>query len=136
MADINLVTPNKVEVVESFIQMTLPAAEPIVAGAAVRLDVAAGRFTNANAGNAGEARIYGIATRSVIAGQAVTAIRKGVMDGWVFDALAYDADVFLSNNDGRIADVAGVVNVVIGRVIPANNVLLGTAYDKLLFLDL
>lgn len=136
MANIALVTANKVSVVESVIQATLPAAEAITAGAAVRIDTASGKFTNANATSAAEARIYGIAARTVPAGAPVTAIRKGVMDGFNLDALAYDAAVHLSNTDGALADAAGTTAAIVGRVIPGTSNNIGVGLDKLLFIDL
>lgn len=136
MAEIALVTANKIEVVESNRQMTLPAAEAIAAGAPVRLDTANGRWTNANGSGAAEARVWGLATRTVIAGEALTAIRDGVMDGFDLSALAYDAAVYLSDTDGRIDTVAGTVSVVVGRVIPGTSTPLGTAYDKILSVEL
>jgi predicted RecA/RadA family phage recombinase len=136
MANIALVTANKVEVVSSHIQMTLPAAEAIVAGAAVRMDVSSGKFTNANGTLAAEARIYGVALKTVAAGEPVTAIRKGVMDGHALSGMAYDAAVYLSDTDGTLADAAGTVSTVVGRVIPGTATTLGTAFDKLLMVDL
>lgn len=136
MANINLVTANRVRVVESIEQMTLPAAEAITAGMPVRIDTTTGRFTAANGSSAGEARIYGIADKTTPAGLAVTAIRQGVMDGWDLSGLAYDAAVYLSDTDGRLDDTAGTVSTVVGRVIPATSTTLGTGYDKLLLVDL
>ena len=136
MADIALVTANRVSIVESIVQMTLPAAEAITAGAIVRLDTATGRFTNANASSAAEARVYGVAARTVVAGAPVTAVRKGVMDGFVLDALAYDAALYASNTDGRMADAAGTTALAVGRVIPGTSSNLGVGYDKLLMIDL
>lgn len=135
MANIALITASRVEVVESIVQMTLPAAEAITAGAPVRIDTTAGTFTNANASSAAEARIYGIATRTVAAGEALTAIRLGVMDGFDVSASNFDAPLYLSDTDGRVADGAGTVDVVIGRVIPASGTTLGTAYDKIVAVD-
>ena len=136
MADIALVTANRVRVVESLEQMTLPAAEAITAGMPVRIDTTTGRFTAGNATVAGEARIYGIATQTVPAGLGVTAIRRGVMDGWNFDAMAYDAAVYASDTDGRLADAAGTVaTAIVGRVIPGTSTTLGTGYDKLLLVN-
>ncbi len=66
----------------------------------------------------------------------VTAIRKGVMDGYALSGLDYDAPAYLSDTDGRLADGVGTVTVAVGRVIPGTSVTLGTAYDKLLFVDL
>lgn len=136
MAVIALVVANRVNVVESIEQMTLPAAEAIVAGAPVRIDTATGKFTNANGSSAGEARIYGVATRGVAAGVAVTAVRRGVLDGFDLSGMAYDAAVYLSDTDGRLDTAAGTVSTVVGRVIPAFATTLGTAADKLLHVGL
>lgn len=136
MATIALTTANRVEVLESIKQMTLPAAEAIAAGAPVRLDTTTGKWTNANGSSAGEARIWGLATRTVIAGEALTAIRSGVMDGWDLSALAYDAAVYVSDTDGRLDTAAGTVSTVVGRVIPTTSNTIGTAYDKVLSVEL
>lgn len=137
MANIALVTANKVHVVESIHQMTLPAAETIAPGAPVRLDTSTGRFTNANGSSSGEARVWGIAVgqKSIAAGMPCTAIRRGVLDGYNFSQ-AYDAAIYLSDTDGTLADSAGTVSTVVGRVIPATATTLGTAYDKLLSVEL
>lgn len=136
MATIALTTANRVEILESFNQMTLPAAEAITAGAPVRLDTTTGKWTNANGSSAGEARAWGIATRTVVAGEALTAIRSGVMEGWDLSALAYDASVYLSDTDGRLDTAAGTVSLVLGRVIPLTSTTLGVAYDKALSIEL
>jgi hypothetical protein len=134
MANIAVATADRVSVVESFIQATLVAAEAISAGAPVRIDTN-GKFTNANGTTTTENRAYGVATKTVAAGEALTAIRKGVLDGFTISQ-AYDAIIYLSDTDGRLADAAGTVSTVVGRVIPGTSTTLGTAYDKLLFVDL
>ena len=138
MADLTLVTANKVEIVESLEQMTLPTDEAVNPGQAARIAAATGRFTKANGTAAGEAGIYGIATGGVanVAGQPVTAIKKGVLDGYDLSGLDYGDPVYLSDTDGALADAAGTVSVVVGRVIPGTSTTLGTAYDKLLLVDL
>jgi hypothetical protein len=138
MANLSLVTANKVEIVESIEQLTLPTAETVHPGQAARLDTSNGKLTKSNGTTAPEARLLGIATGGVanVAGLPVTVIRKGVVDGYDLSGLAYDAPVYLSDTDGALADAAGTVSVVVGRVIPATAVNLGTANDKLLFVDL
>ncbi len=136
MANLALVTPNWVRIVESIEQMTLPAAEVITAGQAVRIDTTTGRFTLANGTTTVENRIYGVATQGAsAAGIAITAVRRGVLDGWNLTQ-AYDATIYLSDTDGALGDTAGTVNTVVGRVIPATSTTLGTAYDKLLHVGL
>ena len=113
-------------------QATHPAAEAITAGAPIRLDTTSGRFTNANGTSAAEARVTHIATRTVLAGEPLTGVRACTLDGFVLDALAYDAPVYLSDTDGRLDTVAGTTSVIVGRVVPAFATTLGTAADKLL----
>ena len=137
MADIALTTANRVEVVK-VIEMCPPliAAEAITAGAPIRLDTSSGKATNANATTAAEARVYGIATKTVAAGEAISALRIGIMDGFALSDSDYDKDMWLSDTDGRVADAAGTVNVAIGRVVPGIATTIGTAADKLLYVEI
>jgi len=119
------------------IQDTQPNDEAVAAGAPVRINTTTGAFTNANATSAAEARVFGIQLKSGVAdGQGRTAVRKGVLDGFNLDALAFDANVFLSNTDGRLSDTAGTTSVIVGRVIAGRSSLRGNTPDKLLFVDL
>lgn len=114
---------------------TLPAAEAITAGACVRLDTTTGKWTPSNGTTAPEARVWGIALATVVAGQALTVVRRGMLDGFTFTQ-AYDAPIYVSDTDGRLGDAAGTVSTVIGRVFPGTATTLGTAYDKLLSVEL
>lgn len=134
MALIALKTADRVEVVRSDIQDTLIAAEAITAGAPVRIDTA-GKFTNGNGTTTTENDVYGIATRTVVAGQPLTAIKKGLMDGFTFSQ-AYWALIYVSDTDGRLGDAAGTASKVVGRVFPGNANVLGAAIDKILLVDL
>jgi hypothetical protein len=137
MTNLALVTTGRVRVVESFIQQTAPLAETLVVGDAVRFDTSTGKFTGSNASAAGEARTYGILVSKDGAGAVGTAVRKGVLDGFALTALDYDAIVYLSDTDKTLADAAGTVTTaIVGRVIPGFATTLGTAADKLLFVDL
>lgn len=113
-------------------QVTRPAAEAITAGAPIRQDTASGRWTNANGGSAPEALATHIAWKTVTAGESLTGIRSCIVDGFNLDALGFGAQVFLSNTDGRLADAAGTVSVVAGRVVPGFAELLNSGPSKLL----
>jgi len=113
-------------------QATFPAAEAINAGAMIRLDTATGRWTNANASSAAEARATHMAWRTVAAGEALTGVRGCLVESHVLDALAYDAPVYLNDTDDTLGDAAGTTSVIVGRVVSAHAQLLGTAADKLL----
>ena len=45
-------------------------------------------------------------------------------------------DEMMSLLANTLADAAGTVSTTVGRVIPATATITGTAYDKLLFVDL
>lgn len=80
-----------------------------------------GRVTPANGSGAGEATFEGIAVnKSTRIGEAITVVRDGLLDvGNALSALAIGALVYLSNTDGTLADAAGTVSVVVGKVVPA-----------------
>jgi hypothetical protein len=134
MANIAVATAGKIEVVESIEQMTLVATEAILAGAPVRIHTD-GKFTNGNGTSTTENDVYGIATESVAAGEPVTAIKRGVLDGFTFTQ-AYWATIYVSDTDGRLGDAAGTASKIVGKVIPGTSTTNGTAFDKLLLVNL
>lgn len=134
MADIAVATAGKIHIVGAPTQqLTLLTGEAVVAGAPVRINTS-GQFVNGNGTDATEAAVYGIATASKAAGLALTAVRKGILDGYTFSQ-AYNAAIYVSDTDARLADAAGTVSVKVGRVIPGTASDAGS-YDKLLFVDL
>jgi hypothetical protein len=136
VADIVLTTANRVRVVRSDEQFTVVANVAITAGQAVAIDPTTGKGILADASAAGTARTYGLATKTVPAGLAVTLLRRGLMDGFNFTSQAYDKAIHLSDTAGALADAAGTAPDVIGRVVPAMATTLGTAYDKILSVEL
>lgn len=131
----NANTTPRVEVVVAW-QMLPPliAAEAIVAGAPCRIDTN-GKAANGNGTDATESNIRGIATRTVAAGEAVTLMKSGILDGFTFTQ-AYTAPIYVSDTDATLADAAGTVSKIVGYVVPGNAQTLGTAADKLLLVDL
>ena len=121
MADLTVVAA-EVAPILVFEQVTLPAGEAIDAGDIVRMDVSTGYATLANASSAAEGRILGMAINSAVVGQAVTIVKRGIVD--VGDALiseTMDDLIDLSNTDGQMDDGAGTPTTVVnvGRVWPA-----------------
>jgi hypothetical protein len=141
MASIALTTADTVHVVESIEQMTLPAAAATEAGAPVAIDTA-GKFVAADADGSGTLPItYGIATRSVAAGEPVTAVRRGVLAGWNFTGVDYWTNVLLADTAGEITVTSsesngGSADVIIGRVIPVWDHLIGGTPSKAVLLTL
>jgi hypothetical protein len=138
MANIALVTDSTGAVVESIQQHTAPVIEEIPPRSPVRIDGATGKFTLANGTTATEADLYGISTNTITirAGMTVTAIRRGVLDGFDLSAKNYGAAIFLSDTDGRLGDAAGTVSVKVGRVIPVFATTFGNSPDKVLSVEL
>lgn len=133
MADLTI-TATAVKPVMVIEQFTGPAAEDISAGQYVRLNTTSGKTELGKGTTAAEARPGGIALGTVKAGATVTAVRKGIVDlGNALGDLAYDADVYLSDTDGTLADAAGTVSRVVGQVVPG---WAATTADKLLRLNL
>jgi hypothetical protein len=137
MTAVALVTAGKLSVVESIQQLTLPFAEACSVGQVVRIDTTTGKWTKANGTDAAESRVWGVLVSKDAAGAVGTAIRKGVVDGFDLSSQAYDLAIYMSDTDGGLDDTAGsTVDVIVGRVIPGTSTTLGTAYDKLLEIDL
>lgn len=133
MADLVIVAA-RVAPVQVREQTTAPAAEALTAGQYARLDTATGKLTKGNGSSAGEARSGGIVLNTVAAGETATIVRKGIVDlGDALNALAWDADVFLSNTDGTLGTTAGTVSKVVGTVVPGWG---NTTADKLLRVEL
>jgi len=135
MADL-VIDPERVALVKAFEKLTLPADEAIEAGEMVRIDPTTGRFTLANATSAAEGRAFGMAVRSVAAGAALTAVKRGIMDiGDALDDNDHDDEIQLSDTAGALDDGAGSPTGAypVGRVFPGFG---SVTVDKLLFIDI
>ena len=109
MADLSLVTADKLSLVESIEQMTAICSVAITAGNAITIDPTTGQWVKADA-NVGDLDkpVY-IAMKTIPAGLAVTGIKQGVVDGIDLSSLDYAQGVFLSATLGALAtEIAGV----------------------------
>ena len=101
-----------------------------------------GRFVKADADGASLLPIvYGVATRSVAIYETVTAIRRGVMTGWTWSSTAYWTNVLAADTAGEITVTSsesngGSADVIIGRVIPIWDHLIGGTPEKALLITL
>jgi hypothetical protein len=116
-------------------QRTKLAMEAISCGDAVREDTTGGGWTKANGTTAAEARAWGLAGKTVVAGQGLTAYRKGIVDIFDLSSLAYDDKVYLSDTDGKLGTTAGTVSTVVGRVTGVHDQVLGGSETKVLALE-
>ncbi len=111
------------------------AGVAVTAGQVVRLDTSSGKYVLANATtSANVGNRPGVALNNADANGALTVLFKGEIDlGDALSALAYDAQVFLSDTDGAMADTAGTVSKVLGTVTPR---WASVTADKVLRVDL
>lgn len=133
MANLGVVPPADVAVVESIEAYTLPAAEAIDAGEAIGFD-SAGKAVLADA-DTGPIVARGIAVTSAnAAGDSVHVVKKGLVDiGDVMTGIAVSGEVFTSGTPGLLADATVNAQPAIGYVHPAWGY---TTVDLLLRIDL
>lgn len=137
MPDLTLTTANKVNVGTSGpnTQFTAVAGAAITAGSPVCFDGTNDRVIVADADAAAADAVAGIATHTAAAGEALTCLRRGYMDGWS-NLPAPGKQVFVSNTAGALADAAGTASLPVGIVIPVHGAPLGTAADRGLLVEI
>lgn len=150
MANLALVTSDRLNVVSGIgsghEQYTHEAAEQINVGQVYRIDTTTGKATKANGTTLAEAgqaagpirnsQLYLAIDQARQAGNGVTGVLKGTVDGYDLSSLAYGARVFLSDTDGTLADAAGTISQEVGRVVPRPLTGTPTVQDKLLYVNL
>lgn len=123
-----------IETIENYNSLTLRTSVALTAGQVVRIG-ANGTWVLAQSDTAPHGTGCYIATRTAGANESVTAIRKGVIDGFDVSAMAFGAPVFLSDTLGSMADAAGTVSITLGRVIAVTGNVIGDAPNKLIEVD-
>jgi hypothetical protein len=117
--------------------LTAPMGEAGTAGQYFRLNTTTGKLEKGNGTTTGEVgTVGGVLLDSVatinLTGTIALRGSKAILDmGESITALAFDASIFLSDTDATLADSAGTVSTVIGKVVPGWN---STTADKLLML--
>lgn len=128
------------KVVEIIQQITVKSGEALAdrKGKYLRVDGTTGLAMFGNATTTGEVGVFkGLAlTTQQFVGDSVTILMKGIVDvGDGVDGLAVGASVFVSDTDGELADTAGTVSTIAGRVYPVFSSGDGT-FRKLLYINL
>lgn len=132
MATVAPSTAGVVQVVENGEQDTAVCAAAIVGGTFVKKDTS-GNWVQALATSLANAGGVRLALHSAADGEPLTAMKSGVVSGFTVSQ-AYDATLYLSDT-GTLADAAGTVSIIVGRVTAGRSNLLGAAADKLVRLD-
>lgn len=142
MADISLTTAGDVTIVSGEMgdgNLAPPgvAGEAITAGAPVYRHATTGKYLNSDANGSGTDKVIGVALRTVVAGEPLTAAKgNAILGGYDLSGLNFGATVYVSNTVGRLADAAGGTSLAVGTVVPGLAVPAGDTSDKLLQLAL
>ena len=115
--------------------ITLKCGAALVGGTLAR-PPAAGVWEQATGASAAAAAGAHLLLRSGAAGEQVTGIKRGVVDGFTITQ-AYNAAAYISDT-GTVADTVGTATVQIGRVVEGTAHLIagGGTPDKLLRIDI
>jgi len=105
------------------------AVETITAGQAVYF-TSAGKVGIADANAAGKQQFRGIALNGGAAGQEIDVLHEGEVSGFTVSSLNADALLYLSDNAGSLADAAGTMSVIVGRVKALSNTLSDGTHTK------
>ena len=108
-ANVALVYPEKALTVQK------TCAEAITAGQACFQDTA-GKAQLADANAAGEQQTRYLALQDGAAGQSISFLIMGHVEGFTLTSQAYDAPIYQSDTTGALADAAGSLEVPVGIV--------------------
>ena len=115
MADIT-VTASQVGIVyPNAVIYDFVASAAVTAGQAV-YQTSTGKVAPADANAAGKQQFRGIALKGAAAGEAVSVLKEGHVYGFGVSGLNADALIYLSDTEGALADGAGTMTVIAGRV--------------------
>lgn len=147
MANLALVSGAKVRPVTGIAngheQYDFEVEEQIDAGQVFRLNTTTGKATKANGTTLTEAgQVTALGTFESFlfvaiagarqAGNMVTGMKVGLIDGFDLSAPSYGARIWLSDTDGTLADTAGTNATLLGRVIPSPYSGVPSGADKIL----
>lgn len=130
MADISLDSTRSLNVVfpEVAEVRDFREAETLAVGDVVYI-TSAGKAGKADANASGKEQARGIVVKRQ--GTTVSVMKRGYLAGFDLSGLAYDAQVFLSDSAGKLADAAGTLEVECGRV----SALANDSLTKILYVE-
>jgi len=139
MADISLLNTYGTGTSVSLISRDQARIRPYIAtaaitnGQAVYVD-ATGGVQPCSSAASGTKQFKGIALDTVGIGQATDVVLEGELVGWDLSGVAFDAQVFASDNAGNIATAAGTNNVPVGRVTAISDSSVSGTRSKCLYI--
>lgn len=123
-AQIALVHPTKALVHDLIAAAAITKGQALYINTDVKVDLA-------DANDAGKQQFRGIALNKAAAGQPVSVLMRGAVYGFTISGLNGDVSIYLSDTAGKLADAAGTMTVVVGRVFGTSE----ATPTKILFID-
>lgn len=111
VAKIAVIKPEDAEVVQ------IIAAETVTAGQPLFFD-SNGKGALADANAAGEQQARCLSLEAGVAGQSISALKQGYVEGFTLTDQSFDDPIFVSDTVGVLADAAGTLEVPVGLVVP------------------
>lgn len=96
------------------------AAVTLANGDALYL-TSAGKYDLCDGNGSGTKQFRGICLTAAGAGQSIDILERGAIGGFDVSGLAYDALIYVGDTAGDLADAAGTVTIVVGRVVPMSD---------------
>lgn len=124
-ANVAVLFPAKAEIYDNI------AAVAVTAGQVLYLN-SSGKVDLYDSNGSGTLQPHGIALNAAGAGQAVSVLKRGFVNGFTISSLAYDAALYGSNTAGALADAAGSSSVILGRVKAVSD----ASVTKALYVDM
>ncbi len=91
--------------------------ETVTRGQAGYIVATTGKVGIADANGSGKQQFRGLFLEPGASGQGVSLLKEGHVSGFDLSDLNYDALVYLSDTAGELADAAGTLPVIVGRVV-------------------
>lgn len=123
-AQVAVVSPHNAEIYDFIATEAITAGQPVY-------QLSTGKVGVADANAAGKQQFRGIALKAAAAGQAVSVLKRGMVTGYTISGLNRDVAVYLSDTAGSLADAAGTMSVICGRVFSLSD----SNLSKVLYID-
>src|SRR4051812_46336935 len=122
-AKVSVVHPESAEIYPYIAAAALEEGQPLYLNSSSKVDLG-------DANGSGTDTFFGMATEKVGAGQVVSVLKRGYVNGFTLSG-AYGAAVYVSNTAGELADAAGSTSLVAGHIVAMSD----PARTKVLYIN-
>lgn len=110
-ANISVLKPEDAEIVSVVVAETVTAGQPLFFDSNGK-----GQLADANV--AGEQQARCLTLEAGAAGQVVSCVKRGLVEGFTLTSQSFDDPIYVSDTVGKLADSVGTLTVPVGLVVP------------------